>query len=213
VLLAGIDLGVFREAFGRPTWVENNSTAAALAEYYSRLDPAVRSLALINVGYGFSAGFVIHGRPYRGRGGNAGEIGRLYPRGTPRPSALDLLHALEADGTPITSTAELAEIAHAGSASLSNWVARAGDQLRHAMDVLDFTIAPDEIILGGQVPTELLTRLSAAVAARSSSRTARQARYRTSQLGPLASAMGAAFLPIYQTSSPLLDSVPGRTRD
>lgn len=211
VMLAGIDLDVFRTAFGRPTWVENNSSAAALAEYYNRLDSDVRNLVLVNVGYGFSAGFILDGRLYRGRGGNAGEIGLLYPRGTPRPSAIDLVRTLGAAGRPVRSRAELGRRVSAGGEPVSGWIARAGRQLRHVMDVIDFTVAPDEIVLGGQIPGELAVRLGAA-AAEAAGVPTRRARRHTSQLGPLAAAIGAAFLPIYRTSSPLLGTTRRRMR-
>lgn len=204
--LAGVDLEVFRDAFDRPTWVENNSSAAVLAEFYSRTDARVRNLVLVNIGYGFSAGYVIDGKLYRGRGGNAGEIGRFYPRGAPRPSALDLVQTLSAAGRRVRSMQDLADLVQADDPAVAEWVLRASDQLRHVMNVLDFTVAPDEIVLGGQVPVSLARQVGAAITARSNSATDRPFRHRTSELGPLASAIGAAFLPIYWTSSPMLKS-------
>lgn len=206
IVLAGVDLEVFRAAFDRPTWVENNSSAAALAEFYNRPDSGVRNLVLVNVGYGFSAGFMINGQLYRGRGGNAGEVGRLYPRGASRPSALDLVQTLDRAGQPVRSMVELSRIVAAGGPAVGSWVVRASDQLRHVMNILDFTVAPDEIVLGGQIPAELAQQLDATITARSDAAVDRQFRHRTSQLGPMAAAVGAAFLPIYWTSSPMLKS-------
>lgn len=202
--LAGVDLEVFRAAFDRPTWVENNSSAAALAEFYNRSDPGVRNLVLVNVGYGFSAGFMIDGRLYRGRGGNAGEVGLLYPRGAARPSALDLVRTLAQAGRPVGSMSELSGRVLSGDPVIGDWVTRAGDQLRRVMNVIDFTIAPDEIVLGGQIPTELVRQLDDAIAGRSEPGMDRRFRRRISGLGPMASAIGAAFLPVYSTSSPML---------
>lgn len=199
---AGRDLDILRSAFGYPAWVENNSSAAALAEFYNRVDPAVRNLVLVNVGYGFSAGYVLDAQLYRGRGGNAGEIGRLFPRGTPRPSALDLVTNLRAEGIKADSMADVEERIIEASAPVSAWIVRAGQQLRTAIDLINFTLAPDEIVLGGQIPTLLAQRLGEVIARAGQEN--QHPPYRVSALGPQASAIGAAFLPIHQTSSPQL---------
>lgn len=187
VELAGVDLDIFLSAFERPTWVENNSTAAALAEYYSRTVHRVRHLALVNVGYGFSAGFVIDGKLYRGRHGNAGEIGRLYPRGTPRPSALDLVETLRTSGTRIAGGADIDAALERADPRLDAWIERAGDQLHHAISLLDCTLAPDEIVLGGQIPAPLAARLGDAVS-HLRAQQGRDTRFRLSGLLPRRSA-------------------------
>ncbi|MBR3372296.1 MAG: ROK family transcriptional regulator [Rhodobacteraceae bacterium] len=199
--LSGLDLSGLSGRFGLPTWIENNSTAAALAEFYHRPDRQARTLGLINVGYGFSAGFIVGGRLYRGRAGNAGEIGRMYPRGTPRPSVLDLGDTLAAAGHPVTSTRALADLCADPPPALRTWVRRAGQQLAHAMNMVDLIIAPDELVLGGQLPVDLAHMLFAEVSAAQMDRPDR--RIRVSQLGPLAAAKGAAFLPLYHGFAPL----------
>lgn len=71
------------------------------------------------------------------------------------------------------------------------------------MNILDFTLAPDEMILGGQIPEVLARELGAAIVGKAES-SGRPLNHRTSRLGPMASAVGAAFLPIYETSSHVL---------
>lgn len=197
-VLADFDLSHLGAVFGHQTWVENNSTAAALAEFYHRPDSAVESLTVINVGFGFSAGFIVGSRLYRGRGGNAGEIGRIYPRGTPRPSVLDLIETLRAEGIDISSTADLSALSDSPDETLRIWIGRAGAQLAHAIDIVDFITAPDDIVLGGQVPEALARMLFEEITARHPE----GAPARLSRLVPLAAAHGAAFLPIYNTFSP-----------
>ena len=201
--LANHDLDIFRLAVGHPTWIENNSTAAALAEYYSRLNRDVRNLVLINVGYGFSAGYVLDAHLYRGRRGNAGEIGRLFPRGTPRPSVVDLVNCLKENGLAADSMDDIAQRIIEASAPVTAWIERAGRQLREAIDLVHFVLAPDEVVLGGQIPHVLAQRLGVAIAD-ATAPTDQPTPYRVSRLGPEASALGAAFLPIHQTSSPRL---------
>ncbi|WFE75795.1 ROK family transcriptional regulator [Roseinatronobacter sp. S2] len=205
--LSGLDLSGLSDHFGLPTWIENNSTAAALAEFYRRPDRQAGTLGLINVGYGFSAGFIVGGRLYRGRVGNAGEIGRMYPRGTPRPSVLDLCNTLAAAGHPVTSTRALADLCADPPIALRDWLRRAGRQLAHAMNMIDLIVAPDELVLGGQIPAILAQLLFAEVATAQMDR--RDHRIRVSELGPLAAAMGAAFLPLYHGFAPRFGTVSG----
>lgn len=207
-MLRGVDLDMFRKAFDRETWIENNSTAASLAEFYNRPDVAVRDLAFVNVGYGFSAGLVFDGQLYRGRGGNAGDIGQFYPRGTPRPSALDLVNTLNASGYSIASMQDLTDSVLQPNAVVDAWIERAGEQIAHVMMILDSTIAPDEIVLGGVIPKKLLDDLLHRI--RLSFQQLRQPplSLRVSALGTHSSAVGAAYLPIHQTCSPRLGTVP-----
>lgn len=205
--LSGLDLSGLSDRFGLPTWIENNSTAAALAEFYHRPDRQAGTLGLINVGYGFSAGFIVGGRLYRGRAGNAGEIGQVYPRGTPRPSVLDLCDTLAGVGHLVTSTRALADLCANPPIAFRDWVRRAGRQLAHAMNMIDLIVAPDELVLGGQIPTILAQQLFAEVTAAGMDR--RDHRIRVSELGPLAAAMGAAFLPLYHSFAPRFGTASG----
>ena len=67
---------VLSDRLGRPVFVDNDATVAALAEAHDEqghLD--VRSLVMFTVGTGVGGGIVIDGRPYRGATGAAGELG------------------------------------------------------------------------------------------------------------------------------------------
>ena len=64
------------EAFGYPTHVSNDANAAAIAEY-TRGGHEVSNLAVVKIGSGVGAGFVLNGLPYRGEHAAAGEIGHL----------------------------------------------------------------------------------------------------------------------------------------
>lgn len=72
----GLAAIVARE-LGRPTCIENDANAAALAE--SRLGAGVNSRAMlyITVSTGVGGGLVLDGRLYRGARGGAGEIGHI----------------------------------------------------------------------------------------------------------------------------------------
>ncbi|KTG09427.1 hypothetical protein AUR64_16755 [Haloprofundus marisrubri] len=69
-LAAAID-----EAFGLPTLVQNDCTAAALGEYQFGAGENHNSLAHVTFGTGIGAGVVEDGRPLRGERGYAAEVG------------------------------------------------------------------------------------------------------------------------------------------
>jgi predicted NBD/HSP70 family sugar kinase len=66
---------LLRERFGVPTYVANDSQAAALAEYLFAGEGAAANLVAIKVGHGIGAGFVLRGELFHGDGFGAGEIG------------------------------------------------------------------------------------------------------------------------------------------
>ena len=67
---------VLGERLGVPVFVENDATAAALAEAHDTdLRLVARNLVMLTVGTGVGGGIVLGGRIYRGATGGAGEFG------------------------------------------------------------------------------------------------------------------------------------------
>ncbi|MEU7474763.1 ROK family transcriptional regulator [Lentzea sp. NPDC042327] len=64
-------------AAGLPVVVDNDATAAALGEHWSRGMGSASTSAALYMGTGIGAGLVIGGITYRGTSGNAGEIGHV----------------------------------------------------------------------------------------------------------------------------------------
>lgn len=60
---------------GLPAAVDNDATAAAVAEAWWGAGAGLRSLLYLTISTGIGGGIVLDGRPYRGAGGNAGEFG------------------------------------------------------------------------------------------------------------------------------------------
>ncbi|MDI6813620.1 MAG: ROK family transcriptional regulator [Desulfitobacteriaceae bacterium] len=60
---------------GRPFTLENNSNAAALAEYTLGAGQGIKDLAYVNLGEGFSTGVILNGEILYGSRGYAGEMG------------------------------------------------------------------------------------------------------------------------------------------
>jgi predicted NBD/HSP70 family sugar kinase len=65
------------ERFGLPTYVANDSRAAAVGEYLFRQGGRIENLVAIKVGTGIGAGIVLGGRAFQGDGHGAGEIGHI----------------------------------------------------------------------------------------------------------------------------------------
>ena len=66
-------------ALQRPTVVDNDATACAIAEWWFGAGRArrVRHLVYLTISTGVGGGLVLDGRVYRGAAGNAGELGHL----------------------------------------------------------------------------------------------------------------------------------------
>ncbi len=64
-------------ALGRPVMIENDALAAALGETRFGAARGARDVMMLTIGTGIGGGIVINGRPYRGAGGGAGEIGHM----------------------------------------------------------------------------------------------------------------------------------------
>jgi glucokinase len=68
---------VMSERLGLPVTVDNDATAAALAEHRFGAARGARHAVLLTLGTGIGGGLVLDGRLYRGSGGAAGELGHM----------------------------------------------------------------------------------------------------------------------------------------
>ena len=157
------------ERLGLPVVVENDATAATLAEAYDdELRPLAAVVVMVTVGTGVGGGVVIDGRPFRGAGGAAGEFGQMVvaaelacgaPHATsafPRPDALEALasgRALErlaaerglAGGPPLVAAAQR------GDPGAREALRVLGERLGLGIANLIAAFDPDLIVIGGGV--------------------------------------------------------------
>jgi glucokinase len=86
------------ERLGLPVFVDNDSTAALLAEHRRGAAQGARHAALVALGTGIGGGLLLDGRLYRGAQGFAGELGHIVVdyRGDECPAACPGLGCLEA---------------------------------------------------------------------------------------------------------------------
>lgn len=80
----------FEEVLGYPCYVENNINTIAIGEYYSGRWNKVNDIIVISLDFGIGAGAISQGKLIRGRFGNAGEVGLLFPYELPRPTLKEL---------------------------------------------------------------------------------------------------------------------------
>jgi len=94
--------------FGVPAVLENDATAAALAEFWFGAGAGANSLVYLTISTGIGGGTVIDGKLYRGATGNGGEHGHITVRPNGRPCTCGRRGCLEAycSGTQIAARAK-----------------------------------------------------------------------------------------------------------
>ena len=204
--------------------VENDATAAAVAERLHGAGRALRNFCFVYFGRGIGLGVVIDGRPYRGAFGNAGEVGHVVV--VPDGRACDcgnhgcleryasfqaLQEQFAAGGCAVPGLGDLDRLLRRGDPAITAWIDDAARALSPMVATLENLYDPEAVIFGGSFPDTLIDALIAAmqplplsVAARRDRTLARVIRGAT---GPYTAALGAAALPILETVTPRLDVV------
>ncbi len=205
------------EATGLEARLQNDASAAAIAEKMYGVASGLDNFVYLFLGYGLGAGIVIQGEIYAGMAGNAGEIGQLpafgdgAEKGAPRSleqyvSILSLCRALSLDPASADLFERLQALSDKADKRLQRWAAQAGKHLRQAMQIAEALFDPQTIVLGGQVPTALLADIASHMEPFLPSVSARRDRERPRlTLGSAdlwAVAQGAAMEPIARTFDP-----------
>lgn len=196
---------ILEETLRLPIWIENDATAAALAEYYlGGLIRRCTTAVVILLGHGVGAGIVHEGRLMRGESGGAGEIGMFYPGDRPRPTTLDLIATLQAAGCRVESLADFAEAIPGYEVTIDRWLERAADQLLQTINSALAWLDPGAIRLMSPLPAAIMHGLADRLNRRAiiwGDHVAASDRGRfaieISELGGAGSALGAALLPIH----------------
>jgi predicted NBD/HSP70 family sugar kinase len=192
--------------FGGPVWAENLANTAALAEYYAEPSVTLSDLSVINLSHGIACGSIISGRIHRGVGGYAGEIGRLFPPHEPRPSVRDLVTSFRSSGRPVPTVEALGAFDPATDPLGAAWTERAARQIYPLARTISLLLAPELIVLTGMLPPAFAERVVAQIE-EGLTREQRADWFPrppvvVSRLGSIASAVGAAWLPIHAESAP-----------
>lgn len=204
--LAGNDLADrFQRLIGGPVILDNDGRVCAIGERVMGVGKGFRTFMLVHLGHGLGGGLIIDGKPYRGAIGNAGIFGQFYPYGQPRPSGLDLLETLHAEGYVVDDFDGLDDLPTAARPAVDRWLDRAASQLTMDLFRVSRFFGPEAVILAGRLPWDILS----ALASRIDFERVRPPRDHlpmvpvlASSLQTLAGAVGAAALPIYRVLLP-----------
>ncbi|HEY0443358.1 MAG TPA: ROK family protein [Candidatus Limnocylindrales bacterium] len=129
-------VAIVEAALERPTAVDNDATAGALAEYRfgAGRSRGVRDLVFLTISTGVGGGLVLDGAVYRGAAGNAGELGHLTVDYRGRVCGCGRRGCLEAyaSGTNIAVRAREALASNPGSSLSAVATVTARDVAEHA---------------------------------------------------------------------------------
>lgn len=148
---SGLALGKqLREAFGCPVLVENDANAAVVAERWQGAAVGCDDVVMVLAGLSPGAGSLIGGRPHRGHGGAAGEIGALHLLGreaTPE-------HLLSTTGEPLhpldeDAVARVFALAREGDRGAVRAEERFIQRLVHDVAALVLALDPELVVVGG----------------------------------------------------------------
>ncbi|MEO0999479.1 MAG: ROK family protein, partial [Pseudomonadota bacterium] len=158
------------EAFGRPVRAVNDANCLALSEATDGAAAGASTVFAVILGTGTGAGVVVNGRLHEGAHGIAGEYGHMplpIARADEFPGpvcycgrrgcvetwisgpalAEDFARSVGAGDPP--TAAEVAELAATGDGDAEAALARHADRLARSLAVIQNTLDPEVIVLGG----------------------------------------------------------------
>lgn len=202
-------------ATGQPVIIENDATSAAIAELSTSRDLDLTHFVYVFIGHGLGAGIIIDGLPFQGAFNNAGEIGLLNwpselqlkadPATTPF-SIEELAQTMNCEIQLLEADGALDRLYQKRDTALMQWLELNAKRLRPLVSIIENLFDPQTVIVGGTISPTILGSLVDRTYPLVSSVSARRAReiprLLTSALGPSASAVGAAMLPVIAHGSP-----------
>ncbi len=215
---------LFEEALGVPVQVENDATAAAIAEQMTGMAEGLQTYCFIYFGLGLGLGIISNGLILRGAFGNAGEFGHVVVEHGGRPcscgnkgcletyaSRLALSEFFKSRGREVKNQQDLRALLEDNDPDLEQWLSEAAGPLSQAIVMLENIFDPETIILGGAMPPELLDLLigqmkltEASVSVRPDRKLKRVSRGAS---GYMTASLGAAALIIHPTYIPSFSKI------
>jgi len=216
------------QSLNLPAYLENDATAAALAEFRYGRGRGTNTMLYLTVSTGIGGGAVINGQLHRGAAGNGGEFGHVTVHFDGRKCTCARRGCLEAyaSGTAIAeqaaeeiatgATSSLEQLAKITAADVSA-AALAGDEvaatvwnrattaLGSAITDLVNVFEPDLVVLGGGVTrsgAQLLEPVQRAVATGAMGPAARVSRVELAELGDVVGVVGGGAIAHEQIKEP-----------
>lgn len=197
---------LFQHALDYPCYIENNINTIAVGEYYSTRWNKVNDIVVISLDFGIGAGIISQGKLIRGRLGNAGEVGILFPSNQPRPTWKQLRQQFSEEPSAQT----LKRMFEERHPNIENWFSHTKPQVLSLILSAIAWFDPKQIVITGTLPTylieelidyaknaEILTRISHPIATLSAK-----------QISVENISLGAAALPIYMLLQEIYDLSP-----
>jgi len=147
--------------FGLPVWTENGANTGALCERMLGVGRQVGNFVYLSFNYGFGGGIIVQGELLRGGFGNAGELSGMFPEeeSLDRPVLRSLLEMLQARGVKVCSINDLSKQFDMSWPGVQDWLDRVTPQFNRVINVLNATVDPETVVLGGQIPHPLAEAL------------------------------------------------------
>jgi predicted NBD/HSP70 family sugar kinase len=204
-----------QERLGVAVELENDANVGALGEKVFGAARGVDDLIYVRVSAGIGAGLILGGRPYRGFGGVAGEIGHVLADAAGPICRCGNRGCLETVASPVAvaallerstgkpvSVAGLLELVEADDRGARRAVADAGEAVGRALSMLVNILNPELIVVGGDLAPAgavLLDPIKAAIERHGVPPAARAVRVTAGTLGERAEVLGAAGLILAQS--------------
>ncbi len=222
----GIDaVAFFQEALETSVIIENDATAAAVAELVHGVARGMRTFCFVYFGAGLGLGVVADGQVQRGAFGNAGELGHVVVRPDGRACACGNCGCLETyasrvaarahmkrAGVDVTSVHEIERLFLADDADFMGWLNEAAAPLSQAIGMIENLYDPEAVVLGGAMPDVALDYLIGRLELPGGSVAVRRCRDSQRVLrgasGRLTAALGGAALVIHDTITPRIVARP-----
>ena len=198
-----------------PVHLDNDANLGALAEVTLGAARDARNAVYVMISSGIGAGLIVDGRPYRGGGGMAGEIGHVLVDETgpicrcgnrgcletyiSGPALTDLLRRSRGE---VLSVVDIVRLAKGGDAGCQRAIADAGRVLGRAVAAICNVLNPDTIVVGGDLGEAgdlLLDPMREAVGRYAIAPAAEDARVVAGVLGERAQVLGALALALLQS--------------
>lgn len=211
---AELDAGaLFSQALDLPVIIENDASAAAMAELISGQGQGIDDFAYLYFGTGIGLGVICNRAILRGARGNAGEIGHIpvMHGGAALPleqvaSRMALRQRLSQTGIEAETTDRLETLFHEANPVVMDWIADAATALSQAVLMVENLCDPETIIAGGAMPPVLLRAVLDRVQLSERSVAHRPGRAHPRLIcgtcGPLTATQGAAALIINRAFTP-----------
>ena len=222
--LPGWNDPVTRAAFAQnlnvPIFIENDAVAAAIGEHHYGVAGGINNFVMLYLDEGLGAGLFLGGHLFKGALSNAGEIGHMIvdPGGRPCPcgnrGCLERYVSLQAAFEFLKHKGKYklnsaTDILKLSAKDLSEWVADAAPKLTTAINILETILDAETIVIGGLASTEIVDSLIQAAHPLNISASIRPdrkfPRVMAGTVGPIATALGAAALPIFDEMNPRFD--------